>query len=209
MASATSLADQQQNYKKPCLISPRKAASSDLNQSINSNENNFTPPPPPPQQQQSSKSLTITVTNQNQSLNAISSPKTKNDAADSSPLSTLKSDVDSIRVNVITNPTGYLYKSSGGGPESGGYEKYWFSLNTALCTLMYWNDKYEQDLGKIPLGKYELNKCCQVSKDVGSSQTQPQTFNGTNSGISSSYHNHYHQINTNNSFDFKLSVRLI
>jgi hypothetical protein len=204
-----SLADQQQNYKKPCLISPRKTTSSDLNQSINSNENNLTPP------QQSSKSLTITVTNQNQSingLNVITSPKTKNEL--DSSLSTLKSDVDPIRLNVITNPTGYLYKSSSGGcggSESGNFEKYWFSLNTALCTLMYWNDKYEQDLGKIPLGKYELNKCCQVSKDVSVPQSQSQTFNGNNSGTSSSssYHNHYHQINTNNCFDFKLSVRLI
>ena len=79
-------------------------------------------------------------------------------------------------------------------------------MNTNLCTLMYWNDKYEQDLGKIPLGKYELSKCCQVSKDLVSIGN----ICGNNSN---SYHNHYQQMtsngnnnNNNNSFDFKLTV---
>ena len=72
---------------------------------------------------------------------------------------------------------------------------------------MYWNDKYEQDLGKIPLGKYELNKCCQVNRDLTPTHQQ-QSFNSVGSSSCSSYHNHYQQMGTNgnNNLDFKLTV---
>ncbi len=58
-------------------------------------------------------------------------------------------------------------------------EKYWFSLNTNSCNLLYWNDKYEQDLGKFPLGKYELSKCSQLIKDI-----QTTTINHYENNIS-------------------------
>ena len=83
-----------------------------------------------------------------------------------------------------TNLSGYLWKSkdsssmsslilgtssssgvvSGGSSMSGGeFSKYWFSLSPNLASLVYWLDKHEQDIGKYPLGKYELLKCSSVS----------------------------------------------
>jgi hypothetical protein len=73
----------------------------------------------------------------------------------------------------ITGPniSGYLWKlkdisnnqTSSGANDN--YTKYWFNLNTNMCCLTYWNDKHEQDIGKFPIGKYELYKCCQIVKD--------------------------------------------
>ena len=150
------------DYKKPCLISPRK--------------------PEPSLTASESKSLTIAVSQQPQPLQP---PKQQ-----SSPI-VAKSDTVASGT-LVANLSGYLSKSRDG--ESTSYEKYWFSLNTTLCTLMFWSDKYEQDLGKLPLGKYELSKCCQVTKDLA--QAQQQSY---------SYHNHYFTSQAK-SFDFKLAV---
>jgi hypothetical protein len=83
----------------------------------------------------------------------------------------------------ISNLSGYLWKmkeqqqqqSSSTTPSTNSsssahhhhqFDKYWFALNVTLNTLVYWHDKYEQDVGKYPLGKYELTKCCQLATNL-------------------------------------------
>lgn len=71
--------------------------------------------------------------------------------------------------NTTANLAGYLWKlkdTQSSSSDAEPYEKLWFSLNSNLCSLIYWNDKHEQDIGKYPLGKFELFKCCQVVKDL-------------------------------------------
>ncbi len=193
-------AEQQQNYKKPCLISPRKTPSLDLNQSTTTNITNET----------NTKSLTISVNNSQNQINTTlisSSPSTKKDDCSLKQHQIKATDIidSSSRVNFTANLAGYLCKIGVEGSLTN--DKYWFSLNANLSTLMYWNDKYEQDLGKIPLGKYELNKCCQVNRDFTPTHQQ-QSFNSAGSSSCSSYHNHYQQMGTNgnDSLDFKITV---
>lgn len=235
--------NEQSNYKKPCLISPRKAGANPA--SLNPiNENK-----PAPNEEQypntdssttlssssscsssnllGNKSLTIVV--RNSSLdeqgaeaktakakpNSSPAAKSKQDGLDSSD-STVKQSasieiIDLSKANRIAQRvnkssivssssaatagiSGYLWKSKesiDAAPSlSHQFEKCWFSLNANLCCLVYWHDKYEQDLGKLPLGKYELIKCTQVVKD----HLQPQF-----------YHNHYSNMQSlNESLDFKL-----
>ena len=93
--------------------------------------------------------------------------------------------------------TGYLWKSKDstsslgvgsmmmmGGNLGGEFSKYWFSLSPSLASLVYWLDKHEQDIGKYPLGKYELLKCTHVS----SQQTQ-----GSGSDCSLEFRVQFHQ----------------
>lgn len=51
----------------------------------------------------------------------------------------------------------------------GEFSKYWFALSPSLGSLVYWLDKHEQDIGKYPLGKYELLKCSHVSSQQAGS----------------------------------------
>jgi hypothetical protein len=59
---------------------------------------------------------------------------------------------------------------------SSKFDKCWFSLNQNLSCLIYWRDKYEQDLGKFPVGKLELTKCCSIkcSSDILSDSSDQQ-----------------------------------
>jgi len=61
----------------------------------------------------------------------------------------------------------------------GEFDKFWFSLNTGLSCLFFWNDKYEQDLGKFPLGKFELTKCCQVVDENSGNNLTVATSSGS------------------------------
>jgi len=68
------------------------------------------------------------------------------------------------------------------------FEKFWFSLNKSLSCLIYWHDKYEQDVGKFPLGKFELTKCCQLiyenANNLTSSTASVSDFQGLEFKIS-------------------------
>lgn len=74
---------------------------------------------------------------------------------------------DSLSSGNNSNSNGNNGGGGGGGMISmmlsGEYSKYWFSLSPSLASLVYWLDKHEQDIGKYPLGKYELLKCTHVS----------------------------------------------
>jgi len=53
------------------------------------------------------------------------------------------------------------------------WDKLWFSLNNS--SLLYWNDKTEQDLAKTVGGKIELFKCVQI-KDLYSNEYDNYAF---------------------------------
>jgi hypothetical protein len=76
----------------------------------------------------------------------------------------------SVSKPAVSNLSGYLWKmkeqSLQTNNSSHQFDKYWFALNISLNTLVYWHDKYEQDVGKYPLGKYELTKCCQLAANI-------------------------------------------
>ncbi len=118
----------------------------------------------------SNKSLTIQVRNSVDESGFLSDYNKKpKDTTDNSKnefidLTTKKNSI----TNNCSNVSGYLLKSKDNSETLLLNEKYWFSLNTNSCNLLYWNDKYEQDLGKFPLGKYELSKCSQLIKDIQS-----------------------------------------
>lgn len=144
--SGTSVStDQSLNYKKPCLISPRKTLPgtdtfADLTQSGNLSNSSL------------NKGLKINVRQEKDIL-------ANTDEFDSQ---SRKHRIPKTSFGTLaSNMAGYLWKQSGSeSNEPEKFEKFWFSLNTSLCCLIYWNDKFEQDLGKFPIGKYELTKCC-------------------------------------------------
>lgn len=156
-------AQQSQAYKKPCLISPRKATATTTTTSSSSSSS--------ASDNNSDKEIIITK-------ETSPSPKLSQRSLQHRPKNSF---------GVLgSNTSGYLWKlcepssnlsqlklaqsyyTTAKDIEHGGnkFEKFWFSLNTSLCCLIYWNDKYEQDLGKFPLGKYELAKCCQIGKET-------------------------------------------
>ena len=116
----------------------------------------------------SNKSLTIQVRNSVDESTFLSDYNKK--AKDTTDNSRNEFIDLTTKKNLVTtncsNISGYLLKSKDNSETLLLNEKYWFSLNTNSCNLLYWNDKYEQDLGKFPLGKYELSKCSQLIKDV-------------------------------------------
>ncbi|CAF0783627.1 unnamed protein product [Brachionus calyciflorus] len=143
---------QNEDYKKPCLISPRKQ------QQIEENSQ-----PVSPNLSSSSSSSTSSA----KSLTILVQSDIKND---------LDTTIRNIEIIDLTknkkrsNLVGYLWKMKEPTPNehtSNQFNKYWFSLNLSLSCLIYWNDKYEQELGKFPLGKYELTKCCSISVNEG------------------------------------------
>ena len=145
-SSISVLTNNESTYKKPCLISPRKVV-------------------------QAGTDLKIHVQNQQGEFEATSSSfQTGNmcgylwQSRDSSGgiKSTSSSSLSQLKLAAMNQ--------QGGDPaEPRQFEKFWFSLNASLCCLIYWHEKYEQDLGKFPVGKYELAKCCQVLKNGGAS----------------------------------------
>lgn len=83
-------------------------------------------------------------------------------------------------------------------------EKYWFSLNSNLCCLMYWKDKYEQDIGKFPIGKFDFAKCCTIL--TGSSMNGHQSEHIDNNLFKISFHQNAMSITLKaNSFETKLN----
>ncbi len=131
------------DYKNPCLISPRSKQQIDYHaESISTPTNEI-----------------IDLTQKKSAPMSLSS----------SLLSVKKAKQTTNNSNNVLNAnvSGYLWKLNA----TSSYEKYWFSLNTSLCTLAYWLDKYDQDLGKNPLNKYELNKCTQLNNLTSSTSS--------------------------------------
>jgi hypothetical protein len=79
--------------------------------------------------------------------------------------------------------TGYLWKLN---DNKKTWDKYWFSLNNS--SLLYWNEKIEQDLSKQPLSKIELFKCVQIK----------ELFNINN--LNNDYENYSFQLNFHNNY---------
>jgi hypothetical protein len=173
-------------YKKPCLISPRKhELSNKLDDSyaslIASSSAMILASP-----NSINKSLTIKVRNEsnaendshkesNSSNEIIDLTKTSNNRITQQQQQQQQRKQSTLNSGSI-NLSGYLWKtrdsytslsnmklnSNESSSENLQFERYWFSLNASLSCLIYWNDKHEQDLGKFPVGKYELAKCCHI-----------------------------------------------
>lgn len=135
------------NYNKPCLISPRKSSlqTDQKSESVIIKENS-----PSPQSTRHRPKNSFGTLGSNTSGYLWKH-------RDSSTKSTSQSNLSQLKLSTTYHTE-----------NNDKFEKFWFSLNTSLCCLIYWNDKYEQDLGKFPLGKYELAKCCQVVESIDS-----------------------------------------
>lgn len=147
---------QNEDYKKPCLISPRKQTIEEDSQPVSPNLSSSSS-----SSTSSTKSLTIRVQTdlkqQQQELDATLRNIEIIDLTKNPSLSTINSAPNSNPKRRTNNLIGYLWKlkdSSSNDNTSNQFNKYWFSLNMNLCCLIYWNDKYEQDIGKFPIGMY-------------------------------------------------------
>ncbi|RNA12967.1 outspread isoform X2 [Brachionus plicatilis] len=138
-----------EDYKKPCLISPRKPTIEEDSQPASPNLSSSSS-----SSTSSTKSLTIRVQTdlkqQQQELDATLRNIEIIDLTKNSSHSTNSANSKRRTNNLI----GYLWKLKDSNPTentSNQFNKYWFSLNMNLCCLIYWNDKYEQDIGKFPI----------------------------------------------------------
>lgn len=143
------------DYKKPCLISPRKQTIEEDSQPVSPNLSSSSS-----SSTSSTKSLTIRVQTdikqQQQELDATLRNIEIIDLTKNSSNSSICA-TNSNPKRRTSNLIGYLWKLKESNPNdniSNQFNKYWFSLNMNLCCLIYWNDKYEQDIGKFPIGIY-------------------------------------------------------
>lgn len=177
--------EQNSNYKKPCLISPRKQLDSankldDSYASLLASNSALILASPT----SLNKSLTIKVRNENETDKQLSPINKESQSQQNIEIIDLTNKTNrliqhqrksTLNSNASVNLSGYLWKTRDSYSTSNSFkstnnpindnqqfERFWFSLNTNLCCLIYWNDKHEQDLGKFPVGKYELAKCCQI-----------------------------------------------
>lgn len=155
--SPSSKARSNDEYKKPCLISPRKQTIEEDSQPVSPNLSSSSS-----SSTSSTKSLTIRVQTeikqQQQELDATLRNIEIIDLTKNSFNSANNSNPKRRTNNLI----GYLWKLKDSNPNdniSNQFNKYWFSLSMNLCCLIYWNDKYEQDIGKFPIGNYICFVC--------------------------------------------------